>query len=192
MGCSVFCDFDLDGFVKEVKQFLIKYSIIDGKFVKHISPAKNGNPFSPIVKSGVDASLLGLVIPYGAFDLNDPIVKNTITAIENDLHLTKGGVYRYKEDVYYGGGEWILLTAWLGWYYALVGNISKAKELLQWVESVADKEGNLPEQVSDHVLSPKNIEHWEQEWGPVATPLLWSHAMQIVLVKAIEEGEKRK
>jgi hypothetical protein len=27
-------------------------------------------------------------------------------------------VRRYLGDSYYGGGNWILLTAWLGWYRA--------------------------------------------------------------------------
>lgn len=185
-----FCDLDVDGFATQVKQFLVDHAIYDGKLVKHIMPAKAAQSFSPLTKSGVDSSLLGLVIPYGAFDLNDPVVLQTVDAIEKDLHLPDGGIYRYKEDVYYGGGEWILLTAWLGWYYAMIGDIAKARNLLQWIESVADKNGDLPEQVSEHVLSPQNIEPWVNEWGPIATPLLWSHAMHIVLVKAIEEGEK--
>jgi len=185
-----FCDLDVEGFAQQVKQFLMDHAIFDGKFVKHIAPAKATKAFSPLTQSGVDSSLLGLVIPYGAFDLNDPVVLQTVAAIEKDLHLPGGGVYRYKEDVYYGGGEWILLTAWLGWYYAMVGNTAKARDLLQWIERVADKKGDLPEQVSEHVLSARNIELWVKEWGPIATPLLWSHAMHIVLVKAIEEGDK--
>lgn len=190
-GLLDFVDQDVDGFAQEVRQFLLAHAIHEGKFVKHITPAKGAKPFSPLTESGVDSSLLGLVIPYGAFDLDDPVVLQTVAAIESDLHLPGGGVYRYKEDVYYGGGEWILLTAWLGWYYAQVGSIDKARDLLKWIESVADQQGDLPEQVSEHALSPKNIEPWVKVWGPIATPLLWSHAMHIVLVKAIEEGEKQ-
>jgi hypothetical protein len=32
------------------------------------------------------------------------------------------------------------------------------------------------------------VEPWQRKWGPVATPLLWSHAMYLVLVDAIERG----
>jgi len=26
-------------------------------------------------------------------------------------------MHRYADDTYYGGGEWVLLATWLGWYY---------------------------------------------------------------------------
>ena len=48
--------------------------------------------------------------------------------LEKDLRFPNGGVYRYREDVYYGGGEWILLSAWLGWYYSLSDRNEKAIE----------------------------------------------------------------
>jgi len=45
--------------------------------------------------------------------------------IEADLRQG-GGVHRYATDTYYGGGEWVLLTAWLGWYYTKIGANEKA------------------------------------------------------------------
>jgi GH15 family glucan-1,4-alpha-glucosidase len=112
-------------------------------------------------------------------------------AIEDDLHQPGGGVYRYKADVFYGGGEWLLLTAWLGWYYALIGKIVQAKSLLAWIESHADSDGCMAEQVSDHILNPSSFKPWFKKWGPVASPLLWSHAMYIILVNAIRDHKSK-
>ncbi len=170
----------------EIKRFLADYAVVDGRFIKHLYPAQKGQPAKPVLNSGVDASLLGLALPYAVFGLNDPAIEATIQAIEKDLHLPGGGVYRYKEDVYYGGGEWILLTAWLGWYYVLVGKKEEAFEMLKWIESTAAENGDLTEQVSEHLLAPAHFQPWLEKWGPVASPLLWSHAMVIILHKALE------
>lgn len=98
------------------------------KFVKYIGTAE------------VDASLLWLSVPFEVVEIDNPIYVNTVKKIEEDL-MCNGGVHRYKADTYYGGGQWILLTCWLGWYYAKVGNIEKAKQMLHWVEGTADEIG---------------------------------------------------
>lgn len=180
-------NFDAAGLAGEVKEFIEKYAVLDGRFIKHLKPASNGKPVSPLSKSGVDASLLGLALPYAVYDLKHPYIIETVQLIEKDLHYPQGGIFRYKEDVYYGGGEWVLLSAWLGWYYARVGEGEKAKGLLAWIESVADEQGNLPEQVNTHTLAPKELPVWEERWGPVASPLLWSHAMYLILVEALKD-----
>lgn len=181
------CTFDASGFAAEVKTFLSDHAILDGRFIKHLWPAKDGKLISPVADSGVDASLLGLTIPYHAFDLNQAAIIETVQFIERDLHFPYGGVYRYKEDVYYGGGEWILLSAWLGWYYALIGKKARAQELLNWIENSAEPNGDLPEQVNKHTLAPGQYQPWVEKWGPVASPLLWSHAMYLILYKTLEE-----
>ena len=112
-------------------------------------------------------------------------MRATIQVIEMDLFRPGGGVYRYKNDVFYGGGEWLLLTAWIGWYYAEIGHVDKAKKILSWMESQANEDGSLPEQVNDHNLSPTNYRPWVIKWGPVANPLLWSNAMYLILHNAI-------
>jgi len=119
------------------------------------------------------------------------VMQATIQAIEADLHRPRGGVYRYKTDVYYGGGEWLILTAWLGWYYARAGKLNEAQTLKEWIESKANTDGCLPEQVSDHTLVPTHFELWLKKWGPVASPLLWSHAMYILLVQSIDEFKEQ-
>ncbi|MGE5591677.1 MAG: glycoside hydrolase family 15 protein [Bacillota bacterium] len=131
----------------------------------------------------VDANLLWLAIPFGLLDPADPIMRRTVAELER--RCVTGGLHRYPEDTYYGGGEWILLTAWLGWYYARVGSIDRALELLAWVEAQAGTHGDLPEQVTERVNDPEMVQPWVERWGPVATPLLWSHAMYLVLKEEV-------
>ncbi len=171
----------------QVKDFILKYAVQDGRMVKHVRPAQALEFPRPIMQSGVDASLIGIAVPYNVLPLDDPLMQATIQAIETHLYRPEGGVYRYKADVYYGGGEWLLLTAWLGWYYAATGKIEQAESLRAWIESQADGDGHLAEQVSGHTLAPEHLEPWQNKWGPVASPLLWSHAMYIILVNAIQD-----
>jgi len=134
----------------------------------------------------VDASLLGLSTPYRLFEPIDPIMLNTVTHIENELRVNGGGVHRYDEDTYYGGGEWILLAAWLGWYYTEIGIIQKAQELLSWIEDQADERGNLPEQIPNSLIDHSYLQFWIKKHGTIACPLLWSHAKYIILVQALK------
>jgi GH15 family glucan-1,4-alpha-glucosidase len=181
------CKIDAAGFAVEVNAFIAKNAILNGRFIKHLWPGENGKSPLPVKESGVDASLLGLAVPYHAFDLTHAAIIETVQIVEKDLHFLQGGVYRYKEDVYFGGGEWILLSAWLGWYYALTGKKAQAQELLNWIERSAKANGDLPEQVNDHALTPAEYPVWVKKWGPVASPLLWSHAMYLILYKTLEE-----
>lgn len=177
----------LDAQAGQVRDFILKYAVLDGRLVKHICPERGQQPPRPVSQNGVDSSLIGVALPCGVFALDDPLVQATIRAIETDLQRPGGGVYRYRYDVYYGGGEWPLLTAWLGWYYARTGNPEKAAELREWIESRSGESCELPEQVSEHTLSPRHYEPWLKKWGPVACPLLWSHAMYIILVNALQQ-----
>jgi GH15 family glucan-1,4-alpha-glucosidase len=52
---------------------------------------------------------------------------------------------------------------------------------LDWIEARADGDLNLPEQVAAPALFPERIDEWVARWGPVACPLLWSHAMYLTL-----------
>ena len=126
-----------------------------------------------------------MATPYRLLSPDDPIVQATVTRIEADLHCAGGGVHRYLADTYYGGGEWVLLAGWLGWYYAETGETARARELLRWIEAQADVGGHLPEQVSAHLLALDRFGEWEARWGPVAKPLLWSHAMYLILCRAL-------
>lgn len=138
----------------------------------------------------IDASLLWLTVPYGVLNGDDPLMKRTVERIEAEITV-EGGVKRYPQDTYYGGGRWIILSAFLGWYYLEIGNRERAEALLGWIAAQAKPDGHLPEQVLDRVNDPSMIEPWVIRWGGVATPLLWSHAMFLILDYELGKAEKR-
>jgi GH15 family glucan-1,4-alpha-glucosidase len=165
-----------DSLPETVRDYVLQNGVAStGHFMKHL-----GNEV-------VDASLLWTAVPYGLVNVTDTRFSRTLAKIERDLHRPGGGVYRYIADVYYGGGEWILLTAWLAWVYIELGRINDARELMVWIEAQATNDGMLPEQVSDHLLHPTYYAEWETRWGTVATPLLWSHAMYLIVESLLEK-----
>jgi GH15 family glucan-1,4-alpha-glucosidase len=90
-----------------------------------------------------------------------------------------GGVHRYRDDTYFGGGAWPLLTAALGRVLLrrdAPGDRARAERLLAWIEAQADADGALPEQVATRALHPDRVQEWVERWGPSARPLLWTHA----------------
>jgi GH15 family glucan-1,4-alpha-glucosidase len=175
---------------EDVRKFILDNAVKNGRLVKYFCPSGVDSVSRLGGNDGVDASLLAVGMPFQMLSLDDPIFLSTIKTIEKDLRRTDGGVYRYKADVYYGGGEWILLTAWLGWYYTSLNQVDKAQALCQWIESQADENGWLAEQVSDHTLYPDHIAPWVKKWGPIAKPLTWSHAMYVILIIAINQGKQ--
>lgn len=134
--------------------------------------------------SEVDGSLLWVASPYGLLDPGARRFDATLRRVEAELVSSDGGVHRYASDTYYGGGEWVLLTAALGRVYlrrAAPGDLARAESCLAWIEAQADPDFTLPEQVKRRALHPECIEEWEQRWGPSARPLLWSHASYLAL-----------
>lgn len=130
--------------------------------------------------SAVDASLAACVTPFGLVELDSPVAEATLEAVERDLDVD-GGVHRFAADVFYGGGQWLLLSCLLGWNRAVAGDRAAALRHLQWVADHALPTGDLPEQVPDHLLHPEHRQEWLERWGQVATPLLWSHGMFLIL-----------
>ena len=169
---------EIDLAVAEIKAWLKANALRGGQVIKMVP---DGDEPESTKSLGVDASLIGLFVPYGIFAPDSIEAHTTISRIEKEIHYPGGGVYRYLQDTYYGGGEWLLLACWLGWYYAESGQVDKAHDLLHWVESRADAQGWLAEQAQEHLLSPDYLDEWEQRWGKIASPLLWSHAMLIIL-----------
>ena len=177
-------DWSFSAVADEIKRFVLRHGVRDGRLSKSIAPPSGTAARSPLL-SLVDASLVGVATPYRLFSPGDAVVRATVARIEAELHPPGGGVHRYRSDTYYGGGEWVLLAAWLGWYYTEVGERERARALLHWVEAQADPRKELPEQVSTHLLAPAYRAGWQARWGPVARPLLWSHAMYIILCRAL-------
>jgi GH15 family glucan-1,4-alpha-glucosidase len=127
----------------------------------------------------VDGSMIWLSVPFEVLPADDPRLSATIDAIKRDLIGPSGGVYRYLGDTYYGGGEWLLLASSLAWQDAVAAG-GDAEELRAWVRGQATRNGDLPEQVTGHAQDPAMVQPWVERWGPVANPLLWSHAMFLV------------
>ena len=127
----------------------------------------------------IDASLLWCVVPFDLVQVTHPVALETVRTVEREL--LDGGVHRFRDDTYYGGGAWILLTAWLGWAQARAGRLADAEQLLDWIERQPDPHGALPEQVQDSLFAPAFFDVWVDRWGAPACPLIWSHAMYLVL-----------
>lgn len=160
----------------EIRRFVLEHNVRGGHLAKYVG------------SEATDASLMGVATPYRLLAPDDPIMRATVARIEADLRHQGGGVHRYAADTYYGGGEWVLLATWLGWYYVEVGEQAGARELLAWVEAQADEEGNLPEQMPQTLNDPRMFQPWVEEWGPIACPLLWSHAMYLILLHALHSA----
>jgi isomaltose glucohydrolase len=126
----------------------------------------------------VDASQLVLLPPFGAADSSGPLLE----LIELQCLSPGGGMWRNPADTYYGGGEWLLLTSMLGSVYAALGRDADARAKREWVEAHATQDGELPEQVDDHLLHPERRQEWLDRWGPSPLPLLWSHAAYLTLL----------
>ncbi|WP_238177340.1 glycoside hydrolase family 15 protein [Kribbella sp. VKM Ac-2566] len=128
--------------------------------------------------SAVDGSLPACVVPFGL--VTGDVGAATLAAVARDLDVD-GGVHRFRADVFYGGGQWILLSALLGWNLAAAGDTAGAWRHLRWIADQASPEGDLPEQVAHHLLHPGARDEWIARWGTVASPLLWSHGMYLIL-----------
>lgn len=129
----------------------------------------------------IDASLAACVVPFGVVPVGDPVAVATLDQTASQLDAG-GGVHRFAADVFYGGGQWILLSCLLGWNAVAAGDSAAGRRYLEWAAAQADPQGDLPEQVGHHLLHPEYEQQWIDRWGTVASPLLWSHAMYLILV----------
>jgi GH15 family glucan-1,4-alpha-glucosidase len=182
-GLEAYAAFSNDSSVRvvsaQVRSFILQNCIQGDQFVKSIGIPE------------VDANLLGLFIPYKVVEWGDPIFQATLNRIIKDL-ATPLGLHRYRKDTYYGGGEWVLLTVWLGWMYQQAGMGDKTGDILAWTEVQSTVQGELPEQVPHALFDENSYNLWVNRWGPIAIPLLWSHAMYVILVKLAEAGGKTR
>lgn len=143
--------------------------IVDGHLVKTLGRGDR-----------VDASLIAAFVPFGTFDPAGELADRTYAKIVDDL--APDGVHRYLGDTYFGGGRWVVLAGLVGAFEATTGRLAEARRRLGWMRDQQTADGLLPEQTTDHVLDAAYTKEWVERWGPVATPLLWSHAMYLTLV----------
>lgn len=126
----------------------------------------------------IDGSALLVLGAFGPFASSDAIVTETLQATDDTL-VVEGGVHRYLDDEYYGGGLWVVLAGALS--AALASrDPQRAEGILDWIESTADSSGQLPEQVTSRLRMPQRMSSWVERWGQPARPLLWSHAMYLL------------
>ncbi|WP_051620518.1 glycoside hydrolase family 15 protein [Paenibacillus sp. UNC451MF] len=181
------CDTEMDEVIGQIRRFLLEQCVHPetGCFVKSIRPIPNGQ--YEISFDGVDASLMWLTEPFQVFPPEHPMMSATLGKIKADLQTDHGGVRRYVGDEYYGGGEWLLLTAWQGWIEHKTGKREQADQALEWISRQADSLGRMPEQVPHTSPPSDSYNQWVERWGTPASPLLWSHAMYLVLYSQLYE-----
>ncbi len=156
-----------------IDSFIMGHCVADGCFIKSIG------------MNMPDANLMGLCEPFCLVSWDDPIFQKTLSQIQTKLMTP--GLHRYETDSYYGGGEWVLLSEWAGWLYAKHGRITDAEIVRHWAENLASSNGALPEQIAEHLFFPEMYTLWAKKCGKIAEPLLWSHAMYLLLAHEIEE-----
>lgn len=158
----------------EIKTLICERGLIDGRLAKWIDG------------DGLDASLLALIAPFNLFDGTDSISHKTVAAVMSELGTF--GTYRHKDDDYFGGGKWLLLSCFLGLCLVSMDKKEEASEILNWVARHANDDLELPEQLEAPLLHPEMRAEWIERWGPPALPLLWSHAMYLSLYAAVKKG----
>lgn len=162
----------------EIVDLIVEKGLINGRLAKWI----NGE--------GLDSSLLSLIAPFGLIEGNSSIAQSTIEAVSEELGIF--GTYRHKEDGYFGGGRWPLLSCFLGLSLIKVGDTLKAAEILEWVETLINDDLELPEQLEIPLLFPEMRAEWIASWGEPAVPLLWSHAMYLSLSNALNSNLEKE
>ncbi len=130
----------------------------------------------------VDASLFGTFY-FGAFDVDDEMVKNTMRAVEEKLWIPNeiGGVARFENDGYMReteevtGNPWFICTLWLADYRIAAAkkkeDLKGVIEILEWTAERALPSGVLAEQVNPVSGEPASV-----------SPLTWSHSTFVATV----------
>lgn len=160
----------------EIKSFILENGTEGNRLIKWVKGA------------GLDGSLSALIAPLNLFESTSELSINTV--MEIDESLGRFGTYRHKDDVYFGGGKWIILSAFLGLAHLEIGNQEIAKSILVWILESADENLDLPEQLPAPLLHPEHRSDWIKRWGEPANPLLWSHAMYLKLLASVQRSER--
>jgi oligosaccharide amylase len=155
-----------------------------GRFARSIMPVPGGG-FE--VDETIDASLFGIFY-FGAFAPDDPLVRDTMSAVEARLWAKTdvGGLARYEADGYMRvtdmiekvpGNPWFICTLWLADYRIAsahsLEDLESAMEMLEWVVKRALPSGVLAEQVDPLTGAPVSV-----------SPLTWSHSTVVATVIA--------
>lgn len=155
----------------DIRNFVMNHGVVDGHLTKWIGT------------SAVDGSLAALISPLNWIE-DEEVAQKTLNVISGQLGEL--GTHRHLDDVYFGGGPWPLLSVFLGLGKSSLGDRAAAERILVWVRSCANEDHELPEQLPVDLLNPQSRQEWIDKWGDPAVPLLWSHAMFLILKKEVE------
>ena len=155
-----------------ISSFVLAEGLSDGHLVKTVGAGPR-----------VDASLVACATPFGLVPPAGPVASRNLRGRRADL--APDGVHRYVGDTFYGGGRWVVLAGLVGWHEASTGRVDAARRRLEWMHAQATATDCCPSR-SPHTPSTRpSSPRGRSKWGPVATPLLWSHAMYITLADAL-------
>ncbi len=155
------------------------YSKDLGRFLRALN-SDNDETFE--ADTSIDASMFGIFY-FGAFDVDDKLVENTMKAIEKTLWVDGkiGGLARFNGDSYmrvsdeFTGNAWFICTLWLADYRIAVAkkksDLKGVIEILEWTAKNALPSGVLAEQVHPIDGSPVSV-----------SPLTWSHSTFVATV----------
>ena len=152
-----------------------------GRFLRSLQ-SNGDDSFTP--DATIDASLFA-VFYFGCFDVADPMVEDTMKAVESQLtNMTDfGGVARFENDGYMRvsdkvtGNSWFICTLWLAEYYiakaAVKADLGRPLEIIQWTHDRALPSGILAEQVNPLTGEELSV-----------SPLTWSHSTFVATVNS--------
>ena len=102
----------------------------------------------------VDGSLPACIVPFGLLAIDDPIATATLDAVAADLNVD-GGVHRFVADVFYGGGQWLILSCLLGWNRVAAGDTAAGWHYLRWTAARPTTTTNSPNRSPTICCTPR-------------------------------------
>ncbi|TMC44800.1 MAG: glycoside hydrolase family 15 protein [Chloroflexi bacterium] len=177
-----------DGIKQGTLRFLFDPEL--NRFIRRIYVRPDGTTARDLT---IDSSVYGLWY-FGMFSAGDPQIVSTMKAVYDRLWCKTevGGIARYENDWYYQvsqdignvpGNPWFICTMWYGqWLVSQarsLGDLAKARDILEWVAAAALPSGVLSEQLDPYSKAPLSV-----------SPLTWSQATLVSLVN--EYVAKRK
>ena len=156
---------------QEIREYVFSRGVVDGHLTKWIG------------SSAVDGSLSALIAPLDWVQ-DSELESKTLDEITSQLGEL--GTHRHLDDEYFGGGPWPLLSAFLALARSSRGEREVSIRIFKWFAECANSSLELPEQLPSKLLHPKTRQDWISRWGIPAQPLLWSHAMFLLLKNEIE------
>jgi GH15 family glucan-1,4-alpha-glucosidase len=143
----------------------------------------------------MDSAIFALT-EFGVLQADTPQMISTARQLEQRLWVQTdiGGMARYENDYYHqvekrdttkvAGNPWFICTLWLARYRILrartAAELSGGKQLIEWAAKRAFASGVMAEQLHPYSGEPISV-----------SPLTWSHAAYISVVRAYADRAQR-